>query len=485
MTPRTATLPPYCDDQAFRIVARGLLAQRLTPDAVVFVQEGTGSLFEEVESSDAPAILMPRAFVALLSKVICHSAEDRFALLYRLLWRIHGGERQLLDRASDPDVQRAAHYAKAVDRDVYRMHAFVRFTERRIEDKPVFTAWCEPEHDVLRLAAPFFVDRFSNMDWLIATPRGTAAWHDKALSFGPAAPRPAQNDDSVLNEVWTTYYRTTFNPARLRVKAMLAQMPKRHWRTMPETRQVAGMIQAADARVRAMAESAPDLPPKYATASERMLPSPADAPALGSIEALRLEAKCCTLCPLHAAATQTVFGEGPQNAAIVFVGEQPGDQEDLAGRPFVGPAGQLFDRALAQAGIDRGDVYITNAVKHFKFEPRGKRRIHSKPGTVEVIACRTWLQRELDLAQPTLVVALGATAALSLSGKAVAVTKARGQVQRWSGYPVLVTVHPSYLLRLPDATAAELEFTRFVEDLRRAKDWCEHPPSDFRLDKPA
>lgn len=484
MTPRTVTLPTDCDDQAFRLIARRLLGQRLAPDQVVFVQEGAGSLFEEADRGDAPAILMPRAFVALMSKVICHSADDRFALLYRLLWRIHGGERQLLDRASDPDVQRATRYAKAVDRDVYRMHAFVRFTERHIEGKPVFTAWFEPEHDALRLAAPFFVDRFSNMDWLIATPRGTAAWHDKALTFGPPGPRPAQTDDSVLDAVWITYYRTTFNPARLRVKAMLAQMPKRHWRTMPETQQVPRMIQAAETRVRAMDERAPDLPPKYATASERMLPGAADAAALDSIEALRAEAKCCALCPLHIAATQTVFGEGPVDARIVFVGEQPGDQEDLAGRPFVGPAGQLFDRALARAGIGRAGVYVTNAVKHFKFEPRGKRRIHSKPGTVEVMACRTWLQRELQLIEPTLVVALGATAALSLSGKAVAVTRERGNVQRWSGYPVLVTVHPSYLLRLPDPAAADLEFTRFVDDLGRAKSWCAQQ-SQRGLDGPA
>jgi DNA polymerase len=466
---KTVTLPSDCDDQAFRLTARRLLAQRLTPDQVVFAQEGAGSLFEEAGSGDAPAILMPRAFVALLSKVLRHSADDRFALSYRLLWRIHGGERHLLDRAGDPDVQRATRYAKAVDRDVYRMHAFVRFTERRIEDKPVFTAWFEPEHDALRLAAPFFVDRFSNMDWLIATPRGTAAWQDKTLTFGTPGPRPAHNDDSVLDEVWTTYYRTTFNPARLKVRAMLAQMPKRHWRTMPETQHVPQMIQAAETRVQTMAERAPDLPPKYATAGERMLPGPADAPMLGSLEALRAEAKRCTQCPLHIAATQTVFGEGPQDARIVFVGEQPGDQEDLAGRPFVGPAGQLFDRALAQAGIDRGGVYVTNAVKHFKFEPRGKRRIHSKPGTVEVMACRTWLQRELELVKPALVVALGATAALSLSGKAVAVTKERGTVQRWSGYPVLVTVHPSYLLRIPDAGAAEAEFERFVRDLAQAR----------------
>jgi probable DNA metabolism protein len=473
MIMKSVSLPPRCDDQAFRQIARRLLAEGLAPEQVLFEQAGSASLFEEAGTGDAPAILMPRAFVTLLSKVICHSAADRFALLYRLLWRIHGGERRLLDRAHDADVQRATRYAKAVDRDVYRMHAFVRFTEREVESKTVFTAWFEPEHDVLRPAAPFFVDRFSNMDWLIATPHGTAAWHDKALSFGPPGPRPAPGGDSVLDDLWTTYYRTTFNPARLRVKAMLAQMPKRHWPTMPETQHVPEMIHAAESRVRAMEARAPDAPPKYAEAGERMLRSPAPSWPLQSLDAVQEEAKFCTRCPLHAPATQTVFGEGPHDAAIVFVGEQPGDQEDLAGRPFVGPAGQVFDRALAQAGIDRGRVYVTNAVKHFKFEPRGKRRIHSKPGTVEVVACRTWLQRELELVGPTLVVALGATAALSLSGKIVAVTKERGTIKHWNGYPVLVTVHPSYLLRIPDAATVDAEFERFVQDMRQARTWSE------------
>jgi DNA polymerase len=168
-----------------------------------------------------------------------------------------------------------------------------------------------------------------------------------------------------------------------------------------------------------------------------------------------------------------VFGEGPLDARMVFVGEQPGDQEDLQGRPFVGPAGQVFDRALAKAGIDRTAVYVTNAVKHFKFEPRGKRRIHQKPGTVEVTACRHWLRAELDLIRPKLIVSLGATAALSLAGRAVPVTKVRGSIQSWNDRAVLVTIHPSYLLRLPDADAAAAEYDRFVADLRRAKIWCE------------
>jgi uracil-DNA glycosylase len=190
----------------------------------------------------------------------------------------------------------------------------------------------------------------------------------------------------------------------------------------------------------------------------------------GTIEALRAEAAGCRACPLWAPATQTVFGEGASDAPVLFVGEQPGDQEDLAGRPFVGPAGQLFDRALAEAGIDRQHAYVTNAVKHFKFEPRGKRRIHQKPNGGEIQACRFWLEREIDLVQPRLIVALGATAAQSLFRKATPIGKNRGRLLPFAeGVQALITVHPSYLLRLPDAAAKAAEYARFVEDLRLAQ----------------
>jgi DNA polymerase len=185
------------------------------------------------------------------------------------------------------------------------------------------------------------------------------------------------------------------------------------------------------------------------------------------LAALRVDAEGCRACPLWANATQTVFGEGPETAAIVFVGEQPGDKEDLAGRPFVGPAGQLFDRALAEAGIERSITYVTNAVKHFKFEPRGKFRLHKKPNAGEISACRWWVTREIELIAPQLVVALGATAVQSLTGRAIPITRHRGGfVEGGDGRQIFVTVHPSYLLRLPDEESRTREFGRFVEDLR-------------------
>ena len=188
--------------------------------------------------------------------------------------------------------------------------------------------------------------------------------------------------------------------------------------------------------------------------------------ASDDIPTLRAEAADCRACPLWKDATQTVFGEGPQNAQIMLVGEQPGDKEDLAGKPFVGPAGQMLDRALDEAGIDRSKVYVTNAVKHFKFVSRGKIRLHQKPNTAEIRACRPWYERERAALKPSLVVAMGATAAQSVFGKITPINKSRGRlINLDNGLVAIVTVHPSYLLRLPDATAKKREYRRFVGDL--------------------
>jgi len=223
---------------------------------------------------------------------------------------------------------------------------------------------------------------------------------------------------------------------------------------MEETEMVPDMIANAGARAQAMVAAPPPAPAtKGRVQVERAAPD-----ALSQ----------CRRCPLWQHATQAVPGEGPADARLMLVGEQPGDQEDLAGRPFVGPAGQLLERAMAEAGLDRSRAYVTNAVKHFKYEPRGKRRIHQKPNAGEVQACRFWLDEELTRIRPHLVVALGATAALSVLGREVAITRLRGQVLEAEGLRVLVTFHPSSILRVPDAGAKERQFRALVDDLRLA-----------------
>jgi uracil-DNA glycosylase family protein len=179
---------------------------------------------------------------------------------------------------------------------------------------------------------------------------------------------------------------------------------------------------------------------------------------------LAREAQGCQRCPLYRNATQTVFGEGPRDAPVVLVGEQPGDQEDIGGRPFIGPAGRLLDKALARAGVDRGKLYLTNAVKHYKNEPRGKRRLHKKPNAGEVEACKWWLEQEIEIIRPRLLVALGATGAAAVAGRAIPIMRSRGRILEGSP-ALLVTIHPSYLLRMPDRDRAEEEFAAFAADL--------------------
>jgi DNA polymerase len=202
------------------------------------------------------------------------------------------------------------------------------------------------------------------------------------------------------------------------------------------------------------------MPKRSTPASDLIPPRP-------TLPAVREAAKDCTACDLYKRGTQTVFGEGSRRAEILFVGEQPGDQEDLAGRPFVGPAGKLLDRALAEAGIERAAVYVTNVVKHFKWEPRGKRRIHKKPNAGEIAACRPWLDAEIQIVRPRAIVCLGATASQALLGRAFKVTAHRGELLASPLAPiVLATVHPSSLLRAPDDETRRRETERFIDDLR-------------------
>ena len=196
---------------------------------------------------------------------------------------------------------------------------------------------------------------------------------------------------------------------------------------------------------------------------------PAPVPATSSLGEVREAARSCTACHLYKNATQTVFGAGPKRAPIMLVGEQPGDYEDVAGKPFVGPAGKILDRALAEAGINREEVYVTNAVKHFKWEPRGKRRIHQKPNSREIAACRPWMEAEMRLVKPKLVVCLGSTAGQAFFGPSFRVTRERGKVLSSKLAPkVVATVHPSSLLRQPDEVSRDREYAHFVVDLKTA-----------------
>ncbi|HVF84303.1 MAG TPA: UdgX family uracil-DNA binding protein [Sphingomicrobium sp.] len=447
------------DFEGWREAARDLVAAGIPPMGVVWTVAGDAAeLFgaEPPPPATGSSFSVPRQFVDLARAVICHSDPERFALLYAVLWKLRGNRQALEDRA-DPLVNRVEKLAKEVRRDAHKMHAFVRFREVTEGEGTRFVAFFEPDHHIVRREAGFFVRRFNTMRWSILTPALSIHWDGETLSEGPGATRAEAPDGDPLEETWKTYYASIFNPARLKVGAMLKEMPKKYWRNMPETSLVAPLIAGARARELEMIETA------------------RAAPAVGgnlqkAWEALREEALGCTRCDLYKCGTQTVFGEGPLDARIFFVGEQPGDQEDLAGRPFVGPAGQLFNAALERAGIDRQQTYVTNAVKHFKFVLRGKKRIHSKPDTAEIDACRWWQEGERALIKPPLTVALGATAARSLTGKTVTISRAReAPLKLADGSECWVTVHPSFLLRIPEEDRRAEERARFVEDLKRIR----------------
>ncbi|ALN74495.1 UdgX family uracil-DNA binding protein [Aureimonas sp. AU20] len=472
------------DFDGWRDAARSALALRIAPEALSFqVGEGAGGLFAEPlppAPADAPPFSVPRSFPDLARKLVCHSDPERFSFAYRLLWRLQG-ERKLLEILADPDVAHAHEMEKAVRRDSHKMKAFVRFREIETEAGGfLYVAWFEPFHHVVEFTAPFFMRRFPGMIWSILTPKRSVHWDGAELTFAPGADPADKPPEDAMEALWLTYYRSIFNPARLKVKAMQAEMPKKYWHNLPEAALIEPLVRGAEEASRRMIETAPTLPSfRHERAKERgEMARVAKAPVFNGfnkapddLEEAREQAMHCKACPLWEPATQTVFGKGPADAPVIFVGEQPGDQEDLAGEPFIGPAGKVFDAALAAAGIDRTQAYVTNAVKHFKFEPRGKRRIHAKPNMGEVKVCRWWLEQERELIQPKLIVALGATAAASVLGHAVTIRDTRSRlIDLPDGKTkLLVTVHPAYILRLPDPEAQRRETAAFEEDMARVK----------------
>ena len=460
------TLASEDDLEGWREAARDLAEAGVPPEAVVWRVEGSD---DDLFATEAPqckgaSFPVPRQFIDLAKSVICHSDPERFALLYTMLWRLRGDRYALEDR-TDPLVDRLERLAKEVRRDVHKMHAFVRF--REIDGR--FVAFFEPEHHIVRHTAGFFVRRFTSMRWSILTPELSIHWDGERLSEAPGATRAEAPTGDPLEAMWKTYFASIFNPARLKVGAMLKEMPKKYWRNMPETSLVQPLIAGARSRELEMIDrAAAKAGLEHALETERAVEPGGNLRK--SWEELFKEARRCTRCDLYKHATQTVFGEGPLDAGIMFVGEQPGDQEDLAGRPFVGPAGAVFDEALEKAGIQRSEVYVTNAVKHFKFEQRGKKRIHSKPNAGEIEACRWWIDHERALIRPLVTVALGATAARSILDKVVTISRVRGSpIPLNGGGECWVTVHPSFLLRIPEEDRRREERCKFVDDLKRIR----------------
>lgn len=446
------------DFKSWRSAARSLVAAGRRPEEVHWIPLGvpTQSLLFESESRKperpGPRFPVPKGFLKSAEIVAHHRDDGRWELLYRLLWRIVTESAQLLDNPLDEDLIQLRRWEKEVTRDLHKMKAFVRF--RRVEDS--YVAWHRPDHLIVPLAAPFFARRFADMRWTILTPDASASWDLESLSYGPGVPRSDAPSSDELEDLWRTYYRSIFNPARVKLKQLRKEMPTRYWSTLPETSIIDELLREQPRAVKKMLETT-------SVSASHYLPEDR------SLASLREAAEGCQGCPLYRDATQVVMGEGPSDAPLVFVGEQPGDEEDRAGRPFIGPAGRILDEALDEVGIDRDQAYLTNAVKHFKWKKQGKRRLHQRPRPGEIGACRPWLTSELTAIRPKVLVLLGATAAYSVLGKVTRLADVRGRFQETSFCKqTLVTIHPSYLLRLPENLRAE-EREQFLRELRMAK----------------
>lgn len=472
---RTVTLAALNDFDEWRGAARGLLQASIAPEDVEWRDPASDAgLFGSDNSllgGANPVGSVPPMFIELAQAAIANADPERFALLYRLLWRLLA-DRAIMDVASDPDVARLVKLASAVRRDSHKMKAFVRFKSIK-DDSGLerFAAWFEPDHYCLERTAPFFVRRFNGMIWAIITPYSSAYWDGESLAFGPGGVKSDVPQDDAVEADWKTYFSSIFNTARLKVAMMKSEMPVKYWKNLPEAELIAPLIRGAKEAEHDMIERVASLPPSRHLRQKAREDELTPEAEITTLAEARNEVQGCQRCPLYEHATQAIFGEGPENAQVMFVGEQPGDQEDLSGKPFVGPAGKVLDAAVEKVGIDRKRVYVTNAVKHFKFEPRGKRRIHQRPDGGEVTACKFWLNLEIELVRPKVIVALGATAAQSLLGRAATIGKLRGApIAMDDGTILFVTNHPSYLLRIPDAEGRAREQAKFEADLILVRD---------------
>lgn len=456
----------------WRTAARELLAHNIAPHAVQWIShKDDGDLFSNGGEPDgqtavkpgSPSVRISRKLMDMLQSAACCRVPNRWAFLYLVLWRWQQGEKDVLS-AADEDGAKLHAMVKAVRREEHDMHAYIRFRERR-EDAgpPRFVAWFEPNHDVLPQVAKHFASRMGRVTWMIATPEASVMWDGATLhSAGPLMRGPEDIDDAG-EALWLTYYRSIFNPARLNADLMHGHIPTRFWKNLPEGSIVPDMVTQAAAGARKVGQTRsvgaragttiPIAPDK--AQPQRESPSTLDA---------------CRRCELWKNATQAVPGVGPPTARIMLVGEQPGDQEDLAGLPFVGPAGQLLERAMSQADLERRQIYLTNAVKHFKWEPRGKRRMHKTPAQREVDACGYWLDSELAQVQPQVIVALGSTALKAVTGNPHATLKdVLGEPFMHQGRWIVTVYHPSYVLRVPGEDMKQKAFEVMVDGLRAAK----------------
>ncbi|AUN97773.1 uracil-DNA glycosylase [Bacteriovorax stolpii] len=456
---KVATIEPTFD--SWRTYARSLLSEKVHYDDIVWKTSGTGSLFDLMSADHRPSpaqLSIPQSFMQDAAFVSAFRDDTTWALLYRLAFRLIYENKHLMSVALDTDVLEFHRRMRLVSRDLHKVKAFVRFKEIKKNDESIYMAWHRPDHRVLKFSAPFFTDRFNGMNWVIFTEDESMSWINNQLTFGPGITQQEALAFDHTEELWKTYYGSIFNPARIKVKAMKKELPVRHWATLPEASIIDDLLRQAPKRLEEFYES------QRASAVSLIQEN------VSSLSELKAAIINCAACSICSKATAPVFGEGPMDAEIVFVGEQPGNEEDMAGSPFVGPAGKLFMDALDKADIKRSDVYLTNAVKGFKWKEHNGMRKHVNPSSFEISACRAWVKSELELIKPRILVCLGASAAQSVFGKLMKVHDSHGKIFKTAFCDqTIILPHPSAILRTQDPEEKMHLETRFLGDIMALK----------------
>lgn len=448
--------------ESWRTKARSLLEEKIHFDNIVWQTSDSKSLLDLLVDSagvKSSVISIPREFMQDAQFVSAYNDDSTWNLLYRLVFRIVYEEKNLMNNALDNDVLDFDRRKKQVSRDLHKMKAFVRFREiksdKKTDKESIYMAWHRPDHRVLRFAAPFFKDRFNGMNWIIFTEDESMSWINNELSFGPGISQKEAEAYDEMEELWKTYYASIFNPARLKIKMMKQELPVRHWKTLPEAQIIDQLIDEAPKRLEEFYES-------QRTQALQFVPS-----NVSSLFELKAKLPTCSACTICSKSTAPVFGEGSERAEIVFVGEQPGLEEDIAGKPFVGPAGRLFMDALQKSGIKRDEVYLTNAVKAFKWKDSNGIKKHVNPSSFEISACRPWIKTELEMIKPKILVCLGASAAQSVFGKTMKVKDSQGKVFKTSLCDhTIILPHPSAILRMPDQAEREKMHHEFITGIK-------------------
>jgi len=468
----TVTLEHHADFKGWKAHARDMCAARITPSQVRFVPPDRQDTLLDFGIMERPEsrrnVVASQEFMDRAERVVCHSDPARYDHLYRLLWRLQS-QPSLMRNTVDNDVNWINDADKTVRRDRHKMHAFVRFRKvgETDEGRERYMAWFEPSHYIIDLATPFFTRRFPNMDWAILTPYRSAIWNGDTLEFGPGGTKNDVPAEDVVEEQWKTYFSSIFNPSRLKVSAMTAEMPKKYWHNLPEAALIPSLVQGAKDQEKRMMKSLNHVPNPIAKKATYQPERINEDLAPQSLSEIWDQVEACRRCPLWDGATQGVAGVGPQTARLMIVGEQPGDKEDLAGKPFIGPAGKILDQAIAEAGLAREQAYVTNAVKHFKYQVRGQRRIHQNPSVSEIKACNVWLEREIELVKPDLILCLGGSAARAVSGHPIKIGDNRGQIlTRADGQKFFITSHPSYILRTQKYEQTPTAYPQMVAELQ-------------------